>query len=740
MRSKDTFFDENGNGGKNPRVNPYGLALWLAKLANASDEDNQPISWIQQMLQVGPKDRVSSVGLLDAILGHADQHIYYGHCCADHEEETSSCNSSEICDDDSAIIAADESTNATSIASEADPMKSSSLNVRTPGSAPSTIPSSIYPHNTSGSQGDLNAYPSSSTRTISEHSTSHSAPMISSATTGERIDEWASPRSEMLNLHSSNPFRPRPAASPAKRRPVPNIPSQEALDRTISPKNPFWASLDNIPAAAEDVSGSRDSFIARAWPTHHQIAHTTTPASIPEETLPSTTSNQRHWRDASGSAGPSANKPIVVPRHSIPHMPFEERETSQVQHQQAELKKSNLQLATEGSVQGYPPVGNPFNALGGADSQSHPNKADFANDVYLLCDAAAKGDIPALLKYSFAGKNLKEGTLGKLAFRSAAENNQRIIMQLLLDLGCPVFSQDIVEHIIPMVDSLELTIDHRNPVHFSVAEETERIRTKQIGEQHEDFLQRCAEGLDEYLLPPGAQTIRMTEGGQKNLAPSSIEVQKNDLPKIKNRPVIGPWDPSGFHWDLKIIPDPAAMHKAIHSGYYYEVINCINQGYDVNLRDEDDQSPLDVAISVGLISIIDLLIQYGANPRSIDSRGRDAYAKAQYRFSNNELKEVNYALDRYMSWDIHPMQHQNQLQFPPTVQIPWANFLEGERTGYGRLHMANEWSYALMNPYPQQIFEVPDTSIQRPLRFQKPQTRERSTPNIIRKFLDWELW
>ncbi|ORX98189.1 kinase-like domain-containing protein [Clohesyomyces aquaticus] len=121
LSKKDQFFSENGNGGRNPRVNSQALHLWLSKLKAYGYEDNQPIVWIRKMLEVGPKDRISSVNLLDEVLGYLDEdkHIYDGLCCSDQEAEVSSCHSSESAEEymNTDEEHAEDSTNATSIVS-----------------------------------------------------------------------------------------------------------------------------------------------------------------------------------------------------------------------------------------------------------------------------------------------------------------------------------------------------------------------------------------------------------------------------------------------------------------------------------------------------------------------------------------------------------------------------------------------------------------------------------------------
>jgi len=96
--SRISFFKANGSGNLNPRTNPVAYLSWLLRLEKASLTDNQPIKWIRQMLEEGPLQRVTALGLLGQIHEYHDHDrdlIYYGHCCAEEVSDLSSiCQSS----------------------------------------------------------------------------------------------------------------------------------------------------------------------------------------------------------------------------------------------------------------------------------------------------------------------------------------------------------------------------------------------------------------------------------------------------------------------------------------------------------------------------------------------------------------------------------------------------------------------------------------------------------------------
>ncbi|KAF2686753.1 hypothetical protein K458DRAFT_386714 [Lentithecium fluviatile CBS 122367] len=93
------------------------------------------------------------------------------------------------------------------------------------------------------------------------------------------------------------------------------------------------------------------------------------------------------------------------------------------------------------------------------------------------------------------------------------------------------------------------------------------------------------------------------------------------------RRIISAYEPEGQHFDLKIQPNPLAIHRAVTGGDYYEVHLHLYEDHDPNVRDEDDQSPLDLAIASGSIPLVGLLLKYGADSMSLDRNHECAYEK-----------------------------------------------------------------------------------------------------------------
>jgi ankyrin repeat protein len=660
------------------------------------------------MLQVGPKDRVSSVYLLDAILGHADQHIYYGHCCADHEEEVSSCNSSEIYDDDdSVLLGADESTNATSVASEVEARKILSPSIQVSSLSINSAPDELQHL----SQGLGNV----STIVLPHDSTSQSAPTDTITPAHPRLDQSAviptlngvrdsevtSLQPEMPILHSNNPFRRGYTPSPLHKLVPPQPSSSESLVPKSTSPNPFWATLDKSPAPSESRNNVRDSFIARAWPST-------------EETIRAeTTINDTHPEPETSQAY-SAGYNHGVSEFSTVEAKLDNRTKEQRLQRPLERERQTSSNGDAGTLS---------STEAGARDLPYVDQQRIRSELYT---AAVEGDVPSFLKH-LAGIDLHDGEYGRILFSGAASNNQRTVMQLLIDLGCTVDDFDVAEYILPMADSRELIIDPGKDVHKLVSEQLQTARTIRTGKELENL--RKGQELDAKPEGPLMQSYY-----NRHNWPHDTE---NNARLHEGTPntsaIIGPWDPAGFHHDLRISPDPDALHEAIRRGYYLEVINCINQGYVVDLRDQDDRSPLDVAISFGLLSMIELLISYGADPNAMDSQGKNAYARAQYRFFGSELHHVLSLLERHKNF----VMQRDQIQLPKTVRTPWSQFLSRQR-------LEDERGQVVADPYPQEVFEVANTPFQRTVQDKmafKPERKiQRSKRSRIRDLFGWENW
>lgn len=75
------FFDTHGSGLRPVAHNPVALRDWLLHLESPGSDDNVPFQWIRSMLHESPLLRPSANGVLDTILVHEDDNIYYGDCC-----------------------------------------------------------------------------------------------------------------------------------------------------------------------------------------------------------------------------------------------------------------------------------------------------------------------------------------------------------------------------------------------------------------------------------------------------------------------------------------------------------------------------------------------------------------------------------------------------------------------------------------------------------------------------------
>jgi len=65
-----------------------------------------------------------------------------------------------------------------------------------------------------------------------------------------------------------------------------------------------------------------------------------------------------------------------------------------------------------------------------------------------------------------------------------------------------------------------------------------------------------------------------------------------------------------------------SLHKAVKSGNIKTVMKLVQSGADVNARDADGDTPLQIAARIGLVDIAGLLISHGAN---IDARSNHGY-------------------------------------------------------------------------------------------------------------------
>jgi ankyrin repeat protein len=653
-----------------------------------SDEDNQPISWIQQMLQIGPKDRISSVHLLDDILGHADHHIYYGHCCADQDEEASSCKSSEFEDSDTGGLGVEESTNATSVLSERSGEDKTLVGVAEIAPDKST-PSLI--------QDFVDGNPDSLTN---------------------KSGQSASPFESILR--SRTPVPRQPDDTPAQ-----DLAQYESIQRTVSqPEVPMWQSKNPFRP------NYTPSHTSESAPPHGSVFQ----SPIQTQVNPFLPSPQEE-------AAPITGRDEVY--DTAVKSPLSDNDATRPDA-----------LTDEASTA-------PENA---PSTSAHHNLSIGSNPsldtLNLLFDSAVNGDVSGISTYLSGGNELHEGAFAKSVFHAAAVNEQWAVMQLLIDAGCSVFPDDVTSYILPAIGNRQIEIDDLKITHRPILEQLKAVRTRKKHEalMLEDSLRKSegeSSGQDQSGASNEKENAKSGQVGfytdfcedvakEKSGTFGTIEVPKSNFPSSYGM-ALGPWDPAGMHWDLTVTPDPELLHKVIRKGDYARVLSIINSGYSLNMRDEDGLSPLDVAIELGLTSLIRTLDVYGANPRLRDTHGLDAYDKAKARFFGEELRQVLNIFDQHK--DTMSTTRPNDIQFPRYNNTTWNVFLEPykevpEKVARKKANESDQFEYAwpeswqiavptryrwlfdafgqliwyewpqdILDAYPGELFELEDTSM-----------------------------
>jgi hypothetical protein len=582
------------------------------------------------MLELGPKNRISSVQLLDSVLGYADQHIYYGHCCADQDEDASSCKSSEFADSDSADAGAEEETNATSVLSG----QGRDVKARSEALSSPPVEESSTEHSTLGVALNGSSAIILSDGSISASGTSQSAPNLVSGSylwetsPREERKESTSPQVEVPLLQSKNPFRPGY---------IPSIyPSSSQATVSDSALPPVFTNSDDDPFGLN----SHDSA-----PTREEMI---------------TVSDPRRPEDR----GRTADREYIE-KPNDDTWPSSEASQASLQYQQS--------------------------SLGSNSSMDH---------LSLLFEAAASGDVHKLLRYSSAGNSnyIQEGALGKSIFHAAAVNDQVSVMQLLLDMGCPIFPNDVTTYILPARETGRLNIDShylanelpprlidrgRPKLYESATEQRKNTSTSQstasmlpaqhshtdtsrtYGDEVQSVDRPRGLGIPEwYDALHGLGVIRLA------LGTDSIAIIRNDFANIRPSYSIGPWTPAGYHWGLTIVPDPEALHKAIRSSNYDSIVDCLgDEGCDPNLRDSEGKFPLDIAMERKNTLFIQTLIVYGADPGLRDSPELREVLSQMHGHEAEPRNEVKA---------LHP-----RLQLPQSVQAPWQNLLASLLSGKG---------------------------------------------------------
>ncbi|ORX98190.1 hypothetical protein BCR34DRAFT_577450 [Clohesyomyces aquaticus] len=144
------------------------------------------------------------------------------------------------------------------------------------------------------------------------------------------------------------------------------------------------------------------------------------------------------------------------------------------------------------------------------------------------------------------------------------------------------------------------------------------------------------------------------------------------------------WDPPKH--GSKTDSEPFALHRAVASGSYDHVMACLSDGIDVNHRDEQDRSPLDLAIQSKSLSIIELLILRGADPTRKNQTGKDAYQQAGNFFPGQYYETVIAALSRYKGRMDRMDSTDSQLG-----STPWSVFLRQVGQVEQESDRANQW-------------------------------------------------
>ena len=85
----------------------------------------------------------------------------------------------------------------------------------------------------------------------------------------------------------------------------------------------------------------------------------------------------------------------------------------------------------------------------------------------------------------------------------------------------------------------------------------------------------------------------------------------------------------------------SCIHSASCRGHYHIVESLLNDGADVNLQDEDNETPLHFAARHGHINIVKLLIENGADYRLKNS---DGMSPALWAMTESNVDVVIYLL------------------------------------------------------------------------------------------------
>lgn len=101
MDEMTTFFGNHGTGGSCIRTNTTAALSWLVELRQkpGPKQHNEPVDWINAMLEVSPRDRPSALELLNWIRECESAAAFCGSCCLDEADSSgSSYQGSEVGD------------------------------------------------------------------------------------------------------------------------------------------------------------------------------------------------------------------------------------------------------------------------------------------------------------------------------------------------------------------------------------------------------------------------------------------------------------------------------------------------------------------------------------------------------------------------------------------------------------------------------------------------------------------
>jgi hypothetical protein len=85
LSTKIEFFESTGTSSRNPRTNHDAYKQWMKHLRSVYD--NYPLVWVEDMIRVPPKSRITSHLLMAHITECDDGKQYYGQCCDGKNED-----------------------------------------------------------------------------------------------------------------------------------------------------------------------------------------------------------------------------------------------------------------------------------------------------------------------------------------------------------------------------------------------------------------------------------------------------------------------------------------------------------------------------------------------------------------------------------------------------------------------------------------------------------------------------